>query len=355
MPSSRRRRSSPIWQVFGPVPAVVAEAVDAAGSGKNGMGARRVSEWMRAGASPAAESNAAPALSRAELKQVAIVSGKGGTGKTSIAASFAALATEKVLADCDVDAANLHLLLHPEVRQRQEFHGAKVAFRDASACRACGECERRCRFAAITREKVDVHACQGCGLCVLACPNHALALETVACGEFFLSDSRYGPMAHARLYPGGESSGHLVTEVRRHAEVMAMGANLRLILIDGPPGIGCSATAALVDVDLAVVVTEPTPAAQHDMLRLLLLLKHFGIPAAVILNKADLDDANRQSILQMCEAMGATVIAQVPFDDAVTRAIAAGRPLIEVDEGPAARAIQDAWAATCQLLECATI
>ena len=334
------------------MPAVVAEAVDAAGSGKNGMGARRVSEWMRPG-HPGGGMNAAPALSRAELKQVAIVSGKG-VRKTSIAASFAALATEKVLADCDVDAANLHLLLHPEVRQRQEFHGAKVAFRDASACRACGECERRCRFAAITGKRWMCMPARAAG-CVFWRAQTMRSPWRRWPAVSSSSDSRYGPMAHARLYPGGESSGRLVTELTPACRGDGDGRQSAPILIDGPPGIGCSATAALVDVDLAVVVTEPTPAAQHDMLRLLLLLKHFGIPAAVILNKADLDDANRQSILQMCEAMGATVIAQVPFDDAVTRAIAAGRPLIEVDEGPAARAIQDAWAATCQLLECATI
>ncbi|MDH7571077.1 MAG: 4Fe-4S binding protein, partial [Armatimonadota bacterium] len=186
-------------------------------------------------------------MNRSDLKQVVVVSGKGGTGKTSVAASFAALAHAPVLADCDVDAANLHLLLHPEVDEREEFRGAAVAVRDLSRCQGAGECERRCRFGAITRSSVRAHACQGCGLCVLACPRQALRLVRVACGEVFTSSTSYGPMAHARLYPGGESSGRLVTEVRRRAEGLAIARGRRLVLIDGPPGIGCAATASLVD------------------------------------------------------------------------------------------------------------
>ncbi|MBI3945158.1 MAG: ATP-binding protein [Armatimonadetes bacterium] len=277
------------------------------------------------------------------MRQLAVVSGKGGTGKTSVVASFAALAHNNVMADCDVDAANLHLLLHPQVREREEFRGARVVVRDPSRCRGAGECERLCRFAAITRRAVDARACQGCGLCVAACPNQALHLETVACGEIYTSQSAYGPMAHARLYPGGESSGRLVTEVRRRAERLAAESGRPLVLIDGPPGIGCSATASLVEADLAVVVTEPTPAGRHDLERILLLIRHFGIPATVMLNKADLDAGNARAIREDCRRLRVPVVAEIPFDEAVTRAIAAGRTLVEYDTGPAAQAVCAAW------------
>ncbi len=282
-------------------------------------------------------------MNRSDLRQLTVVSGKGGTGKTSVVASFAALADDKVLADCDVDAANLHLLLHPQIREREEFRGAKVAARDPSRCRGAGECERLCRFGAITREQIDTRACQGCGLCVVACPNQALRLETIVCGEVYTSESAYGPMAHARLHPGGESSGKLVTEVRRRAESLAVESGRSLVLIDGPPGIGCSVTAALVEADLAVVVTEPTPSGRHDLERILRLIRHFGIPAAVVLNKADLDSASAGAIREDCKRMQVPVIAEIPFDEAVTRAIAAGRPLVEYNDGPAAQAVRVAW------------
>ncbi len=296
-----------------------------------------------AAANGSTDTGNAPVRHRADLRQIAVVSGKGGTGKTSVVASFAALAEGKVLADCDVDAANLYLLLHPEVREQTEFRGASAAVRDAERCTRCGECERLCRFAAITRDRVDARKCQGCGLCVLACPRDALSLEEVACGEVYASDSPYGPMAHARLYPGGESSGRLVTEVRRRAETLALQADLPLILIDGPPGIACAATAAIADADLVVVVTEPTPAGHHDMERILRLIGHFGIPAAVILNKADLDARNATAIRETCAGMGVPLVASIPFDEAATRAIAAGRPLVEASDGPAAQAVRAAW------------
>lgn len=278
-----------------------------------------------------------------DLKQVTIVSGKGGTGKTTVLASFAALARGAVIADCDVDASNLYLLMHPEDHERGEFTGAKIAVRDAHKCIRCGECERRCRFSAITVEAVDDLGCEGCGLCVLACPAHALRLEPVVVGEWFLGTSRYGPMAHARLFPAAESSGKLVTLVRQQAENLALTGGRDLVLIDGPPGLGCTTTAALADVSLAVIVTEPTLSGIHDMERLVQLIDHFGLRAAVIVNKADVNPANTAALRALCAERGLPVLGEIPWDPTVTDALAAQTPLVEHNDGPAAQAVRAAW------------
>ena len=284
------------------------------------------------------------------LKQLTVVSGKGGTGKTTVLGSFAVLAENKVLADCDVDAANLHLLLHPRIEERRDFYGAKVAVRDEEACIGCGDCEFRCRFEAITVEEVNRFACEGCGLCTLVCPMHALTLETVKSGEYFLSDTAYGPMAHAKLVPGGESSGRLVTVVRQQAENIALRDGMELILIDGPPGIGCTATAALTDVDLALIVTEPTLSGIHDLQRVVQLIEHFGHRSAVIINKVDLNSENSWNIRNFCDQHSVPVVGEIPFDETATHAIAAGKPLVEFSDGPAASAAKQAWENTKGLL-----
>jgi len=278
-----------------------------------------------------------------DLKQVTIVSGKGGTGKTTVLASFAALAQGAVIADCDVDASNLYLLLHPEDQGRGEFTGAKIAVRDPHRCIRCGECERRCRFGAITVDAIDDLGCEGCGLCVLACPAKALRLEPVVVGEWFVGTSRYGPMAHARLFPAAESSGKLVTLVRQKAENLALAEGLGLVLIDGPPGLGCTTTAALADVDLAVIVTEPTLSGMHDMERLVQLIDHFGLRAAAIINKADVNPENTAELRDFCARRGLPVLGEIPWDPTVTDALTAQLPLVEHNDGPAAQAVRAAW------------
>jgi len=284
------------------------------------------------------------------LTQIAVLSGKGGTGKTTVLASFAALAGDAVLADCDVDAANLHLLLQPEVREESAFWGAKIAVRDATKCQQVGECERRCRFGAITTEAVDAKACEGCGLCVLVCPHQALSLQPVINGYCYLSDTAYGPLAHARLVPAGESSGRLVTKVRQMAEDAALETGRSLVLIDGPPGIGCTAVAAMAEVNLVVIVTEPTPSGIHDMERLAGLAAHSRLPMSVIINKADLNCDHTRHIRVWAEGQGMALLGELPFDEDVPRAIGSQMPLPLASEGPAAQAVARAWKGLAVLL-----
>lgn len=284
------------------------------------------------------------------LKQVTIVSGKGGTGKTTTVASFAALAQNKVIADCDVDAANLYLLMHPEDDAQGEFLGAKVAVRDDHRCTRCGMCKERCRFDAITVDEVNELACEGCGLCVVVCPEDALKLEEVVVGTWYTGQSRYGPMAHARLLPAAESSGRLVTLVRQKAEDLAYQHRLPLILIDGPPGLGCTVTAALAETDLAVVVTEPTLSGIHDMERQIQLIEHFGQRSAVVINKYDINAENTQHLRAWCNMKGLPLLGEIPWDSTVTDALAAKKPVVEHNDGPAARAIAQTWERTAELV-----
>ena len=277
------------------------------------------------------------------MKQLLVISGKGGTGKTTVLASLAALAKGAVLADCDVDAANLYLLLHPRSEGTEDFWGAKIAVRDPDQCTRCGECERRCRFDAITVDAVREANCEGCGLCVLVCPQQALRLEPIVNGVLYSGTTAYGPMVHARLKPAAENSGRLVSRVRQVAEDIALRDGHDLVLLDGPPGIGCTVTASLVDVDLAVVVTEPTLSGMHDMERVVTLAGHFGIPVAVIINKHDINTENTAAIEGFCADRLIPVAARLPFDDVVMAANANQKPLVEYDDGPVSQALREAW------------
>jgi len=282
------------------------------------------------------------------MKQITIISGKGGTGKTTIVGSFAALAENKVIADCDVDAPDLHLLLHPEIIKREEFKGLKVAVMDKTLCTECGTCEETCRFNAIALTEDSGYAvnparCEGCGACVFSCPQEALTLKERVSGYAFISKTNYGTMAHAQLNIAEETSGKLVTVVRNHAQQVAEKEQRELILIDGAPGIGCPVIASLTGVDLALIVTEPTMSGLHDLERILDVTSHFGIGSVVCINKYDINEENSGRITEFCRQRGIEVVGNIPYDPVVTEAMVAGKPVVEFSEGKVSEAIKEVW------------
>jgi MinD superfamily P-loop ATPase len=279
------------------------------------------------------------------MKQLCIVSGKGGTGKTSIAASFASLMDNAVIADCDVDAPDLHLILRPKIKERKEFFGSKSAFVNKDGCIRCGICEERCRFGAIDLEDLEVNPilCEGCGVCEASCPEDAISLEERLSGYAYLSETRYGPMAHAKLSIAEEASGKLVTLVRENARALAKRYDKELIIIDGPPGIGCAAIASLSGADLALIVTEPTVSGIHDLERVFDLTHHFSIPSLVCVNRYDINAENTEKIEDYCRRNDIPVVAEILFDEDVVGALVEGVPVVEFSDGAAARAIRDLW------------
>ena len=281
------------------------------------------------------------------MKQMTILSGKGGTGKTTIAASFAALSENAVFADCDVDASNLHLLLNPEVKETFEFKGLKQAVIDPEKCTRCGLCMELCRFDAIEEYRVDPIHCEGCKVCVVNCPAEAIDFVDRICGHAYISETRYGPMSHARLTPGMENSGKLVTLVRQNAQRLAEENGCDLVLVDGPPGIGCPAIASLSNVEASLIVVEPTLSGIHDLKRALELLRHFEVEPLMCVNKYDLNTDNTDEITGFCEENGIAMVGCVPFDPEVTKAMVKGQPVVEYRPGsPASAAIRKAWAET---------
>jgi len=278
------------------------------------------------------------------LKQLTVLSGKGGTGKTTLVASFATLAQNIVITDCDVDAPDLHLLLKPEIMQTQKFKGSKLAVIDEALCTQCGKCEEVCRFDAITNFVIDPVLCEGCGVCVYVCPAEAIELKERISGYAFISKTRYGPMSHARLNPSEENSGKLVTLVRYNAKQVAEKEHCDLILNDGPPGIGCPVIASVTGVDLGLVVVEPTLSGIHDLKRALGLLKHFRIPSIVCINKCDINKENAGKIVNFCESNGVEVAGNISFDSLVTRAMVAGKPVLEYSpKSMVSKEIEEVW------------
>jgi len=277
------------------------------------------------------------------VREIVVLSGKGGTGKTVVAASFGALADNKVLCDCDVDAANLYLVLQPTVRETHEFWGQKVAVIDREACTHCGLCLDACRFDAIHDFQVDPLSCEGCGFCLHVCPERAVTMVDTLAGHWYVSDTRFGPLAHARLEAGQENSGKLVATVRQRARAIAKEEGSAYILSDGPPGIGCPVISSLSGASLALIVTEPSLSAIHDLERVLAVCRHFRVPALVCINKYDLDEGNSWHIEHYCHQAGIDVGAKIPFDTVVSDAVAQGVPVMEFSDGLVSQRMEELW------------
>lgn len=292
------------------------------------------------------------------MKQLVILSGKGGTGKTCVAAAFAHLAhsgnppLKVVLADADVDAANLDLVLQPQKLETEEFQSGSVAVIDANLCENCGECEQICRFEAISlvdtdqgpTYRVDPIACEGCAACFYHCPTQAIRMEVQLAGHWFRSQSRYGPLFHAELRPAQENSGKLVTLVKQQARLQALDSAAEAVIVDGPPGIGCPVISAASGADLAVIVTEPTASGIHDMQRVLQMAHHFQLETLVLINKADIYPEGAEEIRRFCEENHEEVIGSLPFDPNVTKAMVLGEPVTAyLPESPASLALAAAW------------
>jgi len=325
------------------------------------------------------------------MQELVVISGKGGTGKTSLVASFAVLAERPVIADCDVDAADLHLILSPRVKECHEFRGGREAVIRPAGCTGCGACLAHCRFGAVmapealserpvssatrmngsdceycerSRESltnaiigemsaslgetrpaayaIDRIACEGCGVCVRFCPERAIDFPERLSGEWMISETRRGPMVHARLGVAAENSGKLVSLVRREARRIAESENRPVILVDGPPGIGCPVIASVTGATLVLAVTEPTVSGEHDLERVLSLTRHFGIPAAVCVNKWDLNPEMTGRIEAMAREAGARVVGRIRYDRAVTLAQMRARAVVETG-APSVEDIRRVW------------
>lgn len=270
------------------------------------------------------------------MREITIISGKGGTGKTSLTAAFASLATNHIICDLDVDAADLHILLTPQVEISQDFISGNEAVIDNDRCASCGFCQTLCQFSAITENKdvfkVDPIKCEGCGVCVKFCPSKAIDFPVRHCGRWYQSKTRLAPFIHAELFPGQENSGLLVSLLRKKAKELAKTTGKDLILCDGSPGIGCPVIASLTGTDLAVIVTEPTPSGLHDLSRVYELCQHFKVAAKVIINKYDLSLKQTELIKDFCNKNNIQVVGQIPYDDIFIKAMVSGKTIIEYDD-----------------------
>jgi len=293
------------------------------------------------------------------MKQLVILSGKGGTGKTSVAAALAHLASQEmpiVLADADVDAANLELVLAPTRLEEHVFMGGQVAIIDPGRCELCGTCYDVCRFEAIIpgddTYRVDPLACEGCNSCVTQCPEEAIHSEEQQAGLWFRSDTRFGPLFHAHLFAAQENSGKLVTVVKQQGRLLALDEGRELLIVDGPPGIGCPVISASAGADLALLVVEPTVSGIHDLERALSTVIHFRVPALVCINKMDLNPSHTAAIEAFCAGQGIEVVGKLPFDTVVTEAMVQGRPVTAYQpDGAMATALRRAWARVQAWLE----
>lgn len=285
------------------------------------------------------------------MREIVVLSGKGGTGKTVILASFASLAQNAVIADCDVDAPNLHLLLSPRVTDHGRFSASKVAEIDGRACNSCRVCLQSCRFDALsivgnsTLQKVAINtdACEGCGVCMRVCPSQAVKLVERESGEWFVSSTRFGPMVHALLAPGGENSGRLVALVKQRAKALANQRSAEFVLVDGPPGLSCPAISAAAGASLVVLVAEPTASGLSDFVRIAELCDQMMAEAVLVINRYDINGEVSDAIEQKASHIGMECVGRIPYDDAVPISMANARTPIEWCEGASRPAITDAW------------
>jgi MinD superfamily P-loop ATPase len=287
------------------------------------------------------------------MKELVVISGKGGTGKTSLMAAFASLAKNKVLCDADVDAADLHLITNPQIMRRIDFQAGNTAVINNDLCTECGLCREMCRWDAISAAyEVNSIDCEGCGVCVHFCPEKAIDFPENTCGEWFVSDTRLGPMVHARLGIAEENSGKLVTLVRQEARKLAENRNIDLILTDGPPGVGCPVIASIGGASAVLIVTEPTVSGKHDMERVAQLASHFKVPAMICVNKFDLNLELTRDIENDAEKKGISCLGRIPFDPVFTKAMIQVQTVFEYDgQSTVGEAIRGTWQRLADKLE----
>lgn len=279
------------------------------------------------------------------MKELVVISGKGGTGKTSLMAAFAALAENKVLCDADVDAADLHLLMDPTIKEHHDFQGGGTAIINPDKCTQCGLCRDLCRWNAVNENfEVDSIECEGCGVCVDFCPEQAIDFSIKTCGEWFISDTRFGPMVHARLGIAEENSGKLVTLVRQEAKKLAEKNKSDLLITDGPPGVGCPVIASVGGASAILIVAEPTISGFHDMERVAQLAAHFKVPGMVCVNKFDLNPDQTANIEKLARENNITVVGKIPFDPVFTKSMVQGQTVLEYAGNSKIRyIISDIW------------
>jgi MinD superfamily P-loop ATPase len=279
------------------------------------------------------------------MKQVLILSGKGGTGKTTVAGAFARLAAPCVTADCDVDAADLHIILSPAAAERNNFYGGKKAAIDPGKCVSCGRCLEVCRFDAVETGpfRIKDTSCEGCGVCAWNCSANAISLREVLSGTWAVSGSRFGTFAGARLEPAEENSGKLVALLKTEAVKAAEAAGAAYLLLDGSPGIGCPVLASLGGVDAVVIVAEPTVSGRHDFTRLAELLVQQKLKGFLLVNKWDLNEEETLALEKAAAAFGFGLLGRVPFDPGVIKTLLARQTLGEAGSGPAAESVEKAW------------